>query len=64
MRIAAKLALTAFFSASLLGLGAGAASAESSSVYHQCVQEQQQLGLLNLDLNLLNQCIAQNSHNK
>lgn len=60
MRIAAKLALTLFFAASLLGLGAGAASA-GTSVYQQCVQEQQSVGLLNLNLNLLNQCIAQHN---
>lgn len=58
MRIAAKLALTLFFAASLLGLGAGAASA-GTSAYQQCVQEQQSVGLLNLNLNLLNQCLAQ-----
>ncbi|AFR10171.1 MULTISPECIES: hypothetical protein [Nocardiopsis] len=60
MRIVAKLALTAFFAAGLLGMGAGAASAggHNSEVYQACIDEQNALGLINLDLNLLSQCIA------
>ncbi|GAB3477777.1 hypothetical protein [Nocardiopsis coralliicola] len=70
MRIAAKIAATTAVGAALMGFGASAASADdhfhhggvgNDDVVQQCVDQQGALGLINLDLNLLNQCIANNS---
>lgn len=61
MRTMTKCAVAALFTAGLLGAGVGAASAgthSESESYQACVDEQNALGLLNLDLNLLSQCIA------
>ncbi|MFJ9557574.1 hypothetical protein ACIRPH_27515 [Nocardiopsis sp. NPDC101807] len=62
MRTAAKITMTALFAAGLLGMGTGAALAgEKGShveAYEACTSQQSFLGLINLDLNLLNQCIA------
>ncbi|MDE3722980.1 hypothetical protein PWG71_16445 [Nocardiopsis sp. N85] len=67
MRTAVKLAITGLFAAGLLGAGAGAANAAptpllgGSDAYQACVNQQNTLGLINLDLDLLTQCIA--NHN-
>lgn len=67
MRKAAKFAITGLFAAGLVGAGIGTASASGygpdydNQVIESCIQEQQTLGLINLDLDLLNQCIANNS---
>lgn len=60
MRRTAKIAGTILVSAALFGLGsAGAtASASGSEAYQACIDKQEAVGLLNLDLNLLSQCIA------
>lgn len=64
MRKAAKFAITGLFAAGLVGAGVGTASASAqdvewdTDVVQSCVQEQQTLGLINLDLDLLNQCIS------
>ncbi|PDP87758.1 hypothetical protein CQJ94_10360 [Glycomyces fuscus] len=60
MRTTAKMMMTALFTAGLLGMGFGTASAgeDHTDVYQACVDEQQGLGLLVLDLNLLSQCIS------
>lgn len=67
MRSMTKCAVAALFTAGLLGAGAGAASAgghghdtdiDNTESYQACIDEQNALGLLNLDLNLLSQCIA------
>ena len=58
MRIAAKLTLTLLFTASLLGFGAGAAAA-GTDAWQYCANQQQSVGVINLNLNLLNSCIAQ-----
>ncbi|WP_017614463.1 hypothetical protein [Nocardiopsis salina] len=62
MRKAAKFAITGLFAAGLVGAGIGTASAHEkewdTDVVQACVQEQQTLGLINLDLDLLNQCIS------
>jgi hypothetical protein len=60
MRTTAKMMMTALFTAGLLGMGFGTASAgeNDTDVYQACVQEQGFLGLINLDLDLLNQCIS------
>ncbi|MEE2041614.1 hypothetical protein Q8791_30775 [Nocardiopsis sp. CT-R113] len=73
MRSAVKITMTALFTAGLLGLGAGAASASGGGEdhgdhvsyvsYEACTKQQNSFGLLNLNLDLLNQCIANyNSH--
>lgn len=66
MRTAAKITMTTLFTAGLLGMGAGMASAggkvDVDQAYEACTQEQGFVGLINLDLldlNLLNQCIAE-----
>ncbi|CAL9615959.1 hypothetical protein SUDANB121_05755 [Nocardiopsis dassonvillei] len=68
MRNAVKFAVTGLFAAGLLGAGAGVATAApttaasgGSNAYQACIDEQNALGLINLDLNLLSQCIA--NHN-
>lgn len=61
MRTMTKCAVAALFTAGLLGAGAGAATADThseSEIYQACIKEQNTLGLINLDLDLLNQCIA------
>ncbi len=59
MRTTAKMMMTALFTAGLLGMGVGTAAADGSDdAYQACVQEQGFLGLINLDLDLLNQCIS------
>ncbi|GHD28619.1 hypothetical protein GCM10007147_28720 [Nocardiopsis kunsanensis] len=64
MHKVAKIAITGLFAAGLVGAGVGTAAAGSggdewdTDVVHSCVQEQQALGLINLDLDLLNQCIS------
>ncbi|NYH50720.1 MULTISPECIES: hypothetical protein [Nocardiopsis] len=58
MRTTAKLMMTALFTAGLLGMGVGTASASGGGDYEACVDQQNALGLINLDLNLLAQCIA------
>lgn len=64
MRKVAKFAITGLFAAGLVGAGAGTAAAGSggdewdTDVVNSCVQEQEALGLINLDLDLLNQCIS------
>lgn len=65
MRTAAKLTMTVLFTAGLLGLGMAPASA-GDDTYETCVKEQVATGLLALnvdllDLDLLNQCIGENS---
>ncbi|RKS07771.1 hypothetical protein DFP74_3455 [Nocardiopsis sp. Huas11] len=65
MRTAAKLTMTVLFTAGLLGLGMAPASA-AGDAYETCVKEQTASGLLALnldllDLDLLNQCIAQHN---
>ncbi|WP_150243528.1 hypothetical protein [Nocardiopsis quinghaiensis] len=60
MRTTAKLMMTALFTAGLLGMGVGTASA-GSDAYEACVSQQNDLGLIILDLNLLNQCISDHS---
>lgn len=63
MRTTAKMMMTALFTAGLLGMGFGTASAgeDEVNVYQACIDEQNALGLINLDLNLLSQCIANNA---
>ncbi|MFD6951655.1 hypothetical protein A6A08_24120 [Nocardiopsis sp. TSRI0078] len=61
MRTTAKLMMTALFTAGLLGMGVGTASATSDD-YQACIDEQNALGLVNLDLNLLSQCIAHDNN--
>lgn len=67
MRSMTKCAVAALFTAGLLGAGAGVAAAgghghsthiDKTETYQACIDEQNALGLLNLDLNLLSQCIA------
>jgi hypothetical protein len=60
MRTTAKMMMTALFTAGLLGMGFGTASAgeDDTDIYQACVQKQNALGLLNLDLDLLSQCIS------
>jgi hypothetical protein len=60
MRTTAKMMMTALFTAGLLGMGFGTASAgdKDTDIYQACVQEQNVLGLINLDLDLLSQCIS------
>ncbi|MFD6096234.1 hypothetical protein ACFVWN_19275 [Nocardiopsis flavescens] len=66
MRTAVKFAITGLFAAGLIGAGAGVAGAAPAapaapaggSSYQACIDEQNALGLINLDLNLLSQCIA------
>ncbi|NKY96794.1 hypothetical protein [Nocardiopsis alborubida] len=62
MRTTAKMMMTALFTAGLLGMGFGTASAgeHDTDVYQACVQEQSTLGLIPivLDVDLLNQCIS------
>ncbi|MBR8743863.1 hypothetical protein DSY14_19395 [Nocardiopsis sp. MG754419] len=65
MRTMTKYAIATLFTAGLLGGGAGVAAAAPapifdyhSEAYQACVNQQNTLGLINLDLNLLNQCIA------
>lgn len=71
MRSMTKCAVAALFTAGLLGAGAGVAAAgghghghgpdidiDNTETYQACMDEQNALGLLNLDLNLLSQCIA------
>ncbi|QUX30921.1 hypothetical protein KGD83_10750 [Nocardiopsis akebiae] len=60
MRTTAKMMMTALFTAGLLGMGLGTASAgeTDTDVYQACVKEQGVLGLINLNLELLNQCIS------
>ena len=64
MRTALKFAVTGLFAAGLLGAGAGVANVAPATTaggpksYDECVDEQTALGLINLDLNLLTQCIA------
>ncbi|MFE6306400.1 hypothetical protein [Nocardiopsis sp. NPDC057823] len=64
MRTALKIAVTGLFAAGLLGAGAGVANAAPATAvggqksYEECIDEQNALGLINLDLNLLSQCIA------
>ena len=68
MRSAVKITMTALFTAGLLGLGAGAASAGGGDhvsyvSYEACTKQQNSFGLLNLNLDLLNQCIANFNNN-
>jgi hypothetical protein len=67
MRNAAKFAVTSLFAAGLIGGSMGMAAAAPAShghssnhneAYQACVKEQNVLGLINLNLDLLNQCIA------
>ncbi|WP_047869928.1 hypothetical protein [Nocardiopsis sp. RV163] len=60
MRTTAKMMMTALFTAGLLGMGFGTASAgeHDTDVYQACVNEQGVLGLINLNVELLNQCIS------
>ncbi|PSK99919.1 hypothetical protein CLV63_10246 [Murinocardiopsis flavida] len=59
MRTAAKIAATAAIAATLFGLGQGSASATDDEAFQACVNEQG--GLINLDLDLLSQCLANNN---
>lgn len=69
MRSAVKITMTALFTAGLLGMGAGAAAAGDHHghggfvAYESCTKEQNSFGLLNLNLDLLNQCISNHNHN-
>ncbi|MEU1900417.1 hypothetical protein ABZ512_18735 [Nocardiopsis dassonvillei] len=60
MRTTAKMMMTALFTAGLLGMGFGTASAgeTDTDVYQACVEEQGFLGLINLNVELLQQCIS------
>ncbi|MEV6821332.1 hypothetical protein AB0M72_21525 [Nocardiopsis dassonvillei] len=60
MRTTAKMMMTALFTAGLLGMGLGTASAgeNDTDVYQACVEEQGFLGLINLNVELLQQCIS------
>ncbi|MCK9869780.1 hypothetical protein MRI28_08965 [Nocardiopsis dassonvillei] len=60
MRTTAKMMMTALFTAGLLGMGFGTASAgeNDTDVYQACVKEQGAIGLINLNVELLQQCIS------
>ncbi|TQN27684.1 hypothetical protein FHX37_4410 [Haloactinospora alba] len=61
MRRTTKIAGTVLVSVALLGLGSAGAAANAhsgSEAYQACIEKQQTSSLLAVNLDLLNQCIA------